>query len=80
MLIDGRGGGGEFTTYQAKDIESNLKEETIKKISKRSSSERKWTCYYCGEDFPHKKVYPAMGKQCKLCRKYNRFSDFCPRL
>ena len=60
MLVDGRG--KEFSSYQAKDIESKLKEESLDRFIQKPSTEIKRKCFYCGCEFPHKAICPAKGK------------------
>ena len=78
MLVDGRG--KEFSSYQAKDIESKLKEESIDRFIQIPSTEIKRKCFYCGGEFPHKAICLAKGKQCNLCRRYNHFASCCRRV
>ena len=74
MLVDG--GDNESSLFQSKDIEGGCKEEFIEKFSTdRKKFERK--CFNCGGPFPHNKSYPAKGKQCDTCHKYNHFSSCC---
>lgn len=74
MLLAGRG--KEFSTYQAKEIEINLKSESIEKVSIKKRSESK-KCFNCGGEYPHAKVCPARGERCENCRRYNHFASCC---
>ena len=57
-------------------LRSKKSKEKTEKGAEAKEVESKHKCGRCGHDKAHKKC-PAMGQQCRHCKKMNHFSKFC---
>ena len=71
----------EIASYQAAEMSTSKKANIMKIKERNKSNVSKYKtaklCFRCGQEWPHDKKCPAMGKQCEKCGRYNHLSRVC---